>query len=386
MIVKRTKKISPSKIGLFDTCWLRYLAESEGVAGSRLPAGPAAYMGIAVHAVIEALIGQSAPEIALVRSALVEKLSEQLSSPRKSSQVAHAAFQRFGLRGVVPQARILLLCGYVKDVLARLPRQVGLTRLTTSTAPPSTGQLGIEKWVESESLAMAGRIDYSYLDDCGSLHVVDFKTGGVTDEGGAPKPAYLMQIAAYGLMLREAISVTKVRLHLEGPRGSWEGDLTQELENRVKYAAREINRSLPFENPFDAQEIASPGEHCSACSVRPSCAKYLAALSAGANGESLPFAPVGDLFGNVVETKVVDGLVRVQMERPGIGRVTITGIPEALWPKRDAVFMFALRTNEVLGRARYIANYHALDVAQPQRSAFECLIISGGGSMSVHGD
>lgn len=376
MLVKRTKPISPSKIGVFDTCRLRYLAESEGVVCSRLQMGPAAVMGIAVHAAIESLVGHLELEIGLVRGILTEKLSEQLSSPMKSSQIAHAAFTQYGLRGVVSQARILSLCGYVLDVLGRLPRQVGSGKLPVSSSPSPIGLLGIEKWAMSESLAMAGRIDYSYLDEGGTLHVVDFKTGAVTEAGGVPKPGYLMQIAAYGSMLREAIPVAKVRLHLEGPRGSWEDDLTPEFENRVKFVAREINRSLPFGKTFDAEEIASPGEHCCSCSVRPACAKYLAVLSAGASVESLPIISAGDLFGKVMETKVNDGLVNVRLECPKNGRVTVTGIPEVVWTRGEYVFMFALRTNETPGRARYVANYHVLDTAQPQRSAFEYLSLS----------
>lgn len=377
MLVKRTKPISPSKIGLFDNCRLRYLAESEGVACSRLQMGPAALMGIAVHAAIESLVGHPEPEVGLVRGVLTEKLSEQLSSPKKSSQIAHAAFKRYGLRGVVSQARILLLCGYVLDVLGRLPRQVSSGKPPVSSAPSQIDQLGMEKWVMSESLAMAGRIDYSFLDEVGTLHVVDFKSGAVTEADGVPKPGYLMQIAAYGSMLREAHSVAKVRLHLEGPRGGWEDDLTPEFENRVKYVAREINRSLPFDKTFDAKEIASPGEHCCSCSVRPACAKYLAALSAGARDESLPIVSAGDIFGKVIETKVNDGLVNVRLECPKDGRITVTGIPEVVWARDEYVFMFALRTNETPGRARYVANYHVLDTAQPQQSAFEYLSLSG---------
>ena len=377
MLVKRTKPISPSKIGLFDTCKLRYLTESEGVACSRLQMGPAALMGIAVHAAIESLVGHPEPEVGLVRGVLTDKLSEQLSSPKKSSQTAHAAFKRYGVRGVVSQARILSLCGYLLDVLGRLPRQVGSGKPPVSSSPLKIGQLGIEKWAMSKSLAMAGRIDYSYLDEGGTLHVVDFKTGSVTEAGGMPKPGYLIQIAAYGSMLREVISVAKVRLHLEGPRGSWESDLTPEFENRVKYVAREINRSLPFDKIFDAAEIASPGEHCCSCSVRPACAEYLAALSAGASGESLQIISAGDLFGKVIETKVNDGLVNVRLECPKDGRVTVTGIPEVVWAGDEYVFMFALRTNEVPGRARYVANYHVLDIGQPQGSAFEYFSLSG---------
>ena len=388
MLVKRTKPISPSKIGLFDDCRLRYIAESEGVVGSRLPAGPAAYIGIAVHSTIESLVGRSNLEMGLIRSVLTESLSALLASPKKSSLVSHAAFQRFGLRGVVPQARILSLCGYVKDVLDRLPQQAGSHKPSPSTTASPASQLGIEKWVASESLGMAGRIDYSYLDEGGSLRVVDFKTGRVTGEDGAPKPGYLMQIAAYGLMLRESMTISNVRLRLESPRGSWEGDLTPELENRVRYAARVINRSLPFEKYFEMEAIATPGEHCASCSVRPSCAKYLSALSKGETGAAFPAIPVGDLFGKVIYIKAIDGLVKVQLERPDIGRVTVTGIPEPIWSGSmgDAVFMFSLRTNEPQMRARYVANFHVLDVAQPQGSAFESLITQASSDLPLLGN
>jgi len=380
MRLKRTKPISPSKLGIFDACKLRYLAETEGVAGKRLSAGPAANMGIAVHEAIELLIAYPDPDVGLVRRILVERLSEQFSSPQKSSRVVNSVFERFGASGIFPQARILLLCGYVKDVLRKMPRHFGPPKtpeLPTTTTTTTIGQTGIEKWGISESLAMAGRIDYSYLDEVGSLHIVDFKTGRVSDDEGLPKTEYLNQIAAYGLILRETISVQKVILHLEGPRGNWEGELTSELENRVKYLARTINRSLPVGQIIEAQDIATLGKHCGACSVRPTCSKYLEVLSDG-GGESQVIIANGDLFGNVIETKVADGLVKIRLECSAAKRVTVVGIPEELWINDDTVFMFGLRTKELLGRSRYFANYPVLDVSQPQSSAFSYLAISGG--------
>jgi hypothetical protein len=133
---------------------------------------------------------------------------------------------------------------------------------------------------------------------------------------------------------------------------------------------------LPFEETFHGQDMATLGEHCYFCSVRPGCAKYLSALSEGA-GDSLPFIADGDIYGNVIETSVADGLVKVRLECEGAKRVTVTGIPEVLWGGGNTIFMFALRTKEVSGRTRYVANYHVLDVTQPQNSAFEHLTISG---------
>jgi hypothetical protein len=175
-------------------------------------------------------------------------------------------------------------------------------------------------------------------------------------------------------MLRDAVLAKKVRLHLAGPSGSWEGDLTAELEKRVKYAAREVNRSLPFEKAFDAREIESVGEHCRNCSVRPGCAKYLDMLITG-DDESPSIIADGDLYGTVIESSVNDGLVKTRLECQGNKRVTITGIPKVLWRGEGAVCMFALRTREVSGRSRYIANYHVLDIIDPRSSAFEFLAI-----------
>ena len=61
MLLKRTKPIPPSKIGVFSSCKLRYLLETEGNAANRLPAGPPANIGIAVHESIEALA--ASPEL-----------------------------------------------------------------------------------------------------------------------------------------------------------------------------------------------------------------------------------------------------------------------------------------------------------------------------------
>jgi len=374
MLIKRTKPISPSKIGVFSSCKLRYLLETEGAAVNRLSAGPVANIGTAVHESIEALVACTELDIGSVRKVLVGKLLEQFSSPEKSSKVASVAFERFGLKGVVRQVRLLLLCSYIKDVLGRMPSQTGIQRLADSSAQLRSGQIGIEKWVKSESLSMAGRVDYSYFDESGCLHVVDFKTGQVADDKGLPKAEYELQVAAYASMLRDAVVAHQVRLHLEGPSGNWEGDLTPELENRVRYAAREINRSLPFDKVFEAREMASIGEHCRYCSVRPGCAKYLDRLMVG-DVDSPSVIADGDLHGTVIESGVADGLVKVRLECHGTKRVTITGIPEILWHGEEAVCMFALRTREVSGRARYIANYHVLDVCDPQSSAFEYLAI-----------
>lgn len=244
MLLKRTKPIPPSKIGVFSSCKLRYLLETEGTAANRLPAGPPANIGIAVHESIEALAASPELDIELVRKVLVGKLLEQFSSPEMSSKVASAAFERFGLKGVVQQSRLSLLCSYIKDVLGGMPRQTRVQNLLDSSAQLPSSQIGIEKWARSESLSMAGRVDYSYFDESGCLHIVNFKTGRVTDDKGLPKVEYVLQVAAYALMLRDAVPAQKVRLHLAGPSGNWEGDLTPELENGVKYAAREVKPIL----------------------------------------------------------------------------------------------------------------------------------------------
>lgn len=131
---------------------------------------------------------------------------------------------------------------------------------------------------------------------------------------------------------------------------------------------------MPFDKAFEAREIASVGEHCRYCSVRPGCAKYLDRLIAGV-AESPSIIADGDLYGIVIESSVTDGLVKTRLECQGTKRVTITGIPEILWRGEGAVCMFALRTREVSGRSRYIANYHVLDVIDPRSSAFEYLAI-----------
>ena len=375
MQVTRTKPISPSKIGLFKSCKLRFLAESEGSVKDRLPAGPTANLGTAVHATIEALIEKKAPDIATIKATLVDSLKEQFSSQGKCSPVARAAFERYGLRGVVSQARVLQLCGYTSDVLARLPRHFVPDKQVGQRGIKSQNQLGIEKWASSESLGMAGRIDYSYFDSSeGVLHVVDFKTGSVTDESKQPKIEYLLQIAAYGLMLGEAHCISKVRLHLDGPSGSWIGDLTPELENSVRYAAREIIRSLPTGKSFIAHDLAVPGEYCSSCSVRPSCARFLSLLST-INGTGA--VPIGDVCGTVIDLKASDRFVKVRIESLEKQRSTVTGIPEEIWNKRlgDAVCMYGLCSSEQIGRANYVANLHVIDINQPQRSAFGFLVL-----------
>jgi hypothetical protein len=374
MQVTRTKPISPSKIGLFQSCKLKYLAESEGSVKNRLPAGPTANLGTAVHATIEALIEKEIPDIAIIKATLVDSLKGQFSIQDKCSPVTHTAFERYGLRGVTSQARILQLCGYITEVLGRLPRHLGPGRQVGQGGMKSQNQLGIEKWASSESLEMAGRIDYSYLDSSeGVLHVVDFKTGSVTDASNKPKMEYLLQIAAYGLMLGEANNISKVRLHLDGPSGNWEGDLTSELENRVRYATREINRSLPVGKPFIAQDIATPGDYCRSCSVRPSCARYLSFLSAD---DGAGFVPLGDIRGIVIGLRASDSLVKVQIENQGKKSFTVTGIPEPMWDKRvgEEVSMYGLHTNEPIGRGRYVANFYVINANLPQASAFGFLI------------
>lgn len=375
MQITRTKPISPSKLGLFQLCKLRYLAESEGSVRDRLPAGPTANLGTAVHATIEALIEKDCPNVGIIKEALVDGLKLLFSSQGKCSPVAHATFERFGLRGVVSQARILQLCGYISEVLGRLPRQLCSGKQADHGGGKSQNQLGIEKWASSDSLGMAGRIDFSYLDPSGGvLHVVDFKTGSVTDESKKPKMEYLLQIAAYGSMLGEAHCISKVRLHLDGPTGTWGGDLTPELENSVRYSAREINRSLPIGKSFIAHDLAAPGEYCSSCSVRPSCAKYFSLLST-ANG--IGIVPIGDVCGTVVDVKASDRLVRVRIENLQKQRSTVTGIPEEVWSKRlgDTVCMYGLCSSEPIGRAKYVANLHVIDINRPQSSAFGFLVV-----------
>lgn len=371
---KRTKPISPSKLPFFAQCALRYVLETERPRVPTIPAGLAALRGTAIHAVIEENVGHSVPESSELRKRFLE--IAETAARQQGNALMLKAMLAAGMNALFPARLVLADMQFIRSVLTRHYRKQHGSEAAAGrrgSGKALGGRFGAERQLASVSLDMEGRPDLLYKDENGLVHVAEFKSGKVTGPDGLPKEAYLVQIAAYGLLVKELWSPPgEVALELAGPSSAWEGKLDEQLEKPVTSLLAGLRERLPKHVQLDAAELASPGLHCHSCAYRPACPAYLAALDAQA-----PDVSPCDIAGMVLEVEHQQEAVSLRVKSQHGRTVAIRGIPEpvesALEPG-SYIRAFSLGIFDILPKAAFPANFFAYRSDDPRQSSFGAFV------------
>lgn len=374
--LRRTQPFRPSKIGLFLSCPLRYILETERFGYSSLSPGPQVYLGIAFHGAIEHFWGQADVKGVQIREWIREEFGKKVIAEDRG--LCQWLYSREGIDAVIAPS-------LVSDASRLAHQQVAASkspalRVASQNAEGKSQSIfGIERRLSSDTLDLAGRADLiERTDEC--VCVVDFKLGLPLTESGEPKPEYLLQLASYALIVREQLGDVSVSLELRSPkRTSWHA-FDQSLESSISETIRVMRAKLPRETALDPAAIAQAGEHCLSCGYRHLCGNYQNRLSA-TSSEDTKFVSPHDVQGTVISVSEANGIVSVLLRAsPDSRRVNISGIPADLLDNQlktgDSLVAFSLATPEVRGKGNYIANFHIWDQAHPRQSAFTSKIFT----------
>jgi hypothetical protein len=371
-VLMRTKPVSPSRLGAFVLCPLRYLFETEN-QGMRLAPSPAALRGNSVHAIVRDLAGRSLPQGAEIRSAFIRHMTEQLNQLGTGTPV-RIAFETGGLRGVLTTEQTVTACQFIRSVLSNysiaLPRQSNGSLVRSR---PSF--LGRERKFEDLELDLEGRPDLVQQSPEGVIHIIDYKTGKVLMADGSPRTDYLTQLAAYGLLLQRATSRLPIILKLVGPTSSWSGSFTPAIEGTARELVRQVRVRLPKHQEIDLQAIAAPGAHCGACRQRMHCRSYAMALWRSEANEILK---PSDTCGRVISIRWHDEFAEMVLRRPSGTPAAISGIPRLVAIGAEIgtrVAAYSLGTFDRTASAEFLTNFYMFRPDNPRSSAFESSLL-----------
>ena len=375
--VSRTQPIRPSKIGLFYNCPLRYVFETERPEFGGLPPGPHVYLGIAFHGAIENFWGQPSVKGIDIREWIRAEFGKLILADEKG--LCRWVYLRDGIDGLITSS-------LVSDASRLAQQQVsasvhGKFKGTSINDEKSQSIFGVERRLISEVLDLAGRADLIEKRDDG-VSVVDFKLGLALTESGEPRTEYLLQLAAYALIVKEQLGNVDLSLELRSPKKSTRHQFDAVLEANVLQMIKKMHFTLPRSKALDQSEIAQKGEHCLSCGYRSQCSNYLTRLSTSQAIEDDFVSPL-DVRGKVISISEQDSMLSILLSaNPDARRVLVSGIPISViggnLKQGDDLLALSLRTPEVQGKGNYIANFHLFDCVNPRQSAFSCKILIGG--------
>lgn len=376
--VTRTRPVVPSKLHIGEKCLLRYAYETERASLS-IPAGVRAVSGTAVHSVIDLHSEGPVPTGSTIRDSFLSAVERELARP-DVAPILRYVYEKHGVSGVYSREQIAAACQQARAILegqsARHVRAAASRnpRPIRQPAFQHKGSLGSERAFVSRDLDLAGRIDYTYRSAGAPLNVTDYKTGKVTAPDGAPVHAFLLQIAAYGLVVKEAIGDTRILLHLRGPDTQWSAMLDQGLEDMVAVAVARIVDALPKGVPVAAETVANVQPHCSECNHRSHCMPFSSARKADIqNRFQTPFDANGKVLSATQDSTTARLTIQTGPERTAV----INGIPlEIFGPLETALSVqaFSLKAYETVSRAILPANFYLYRPDNPQLSAFQSLL------------
>jgi CRISPR/Cas system-associated exonuclease Cas4 (RecB family) len=376
MHLKRTQPLRPSKIGLFNSCPLRYIFETERPEPRGLLPGPQVYLGIAFHTAIEHFWGQPTAKGVDIREWIRAEFVRKVMAHDKG--LCQWLLRRETIDAVISPSLVTDSARLAQKQVAA--SQQAKTVGTSYFAEKSEGIFGVERRLLSEVLDIDGRADLVERDGP-VVCVVDFKLGLQLTESGEPKPEYLLQLAAYALIVKEQLEGVEVILELRSPKKTSRHLFDSVLEANVLRTVKDMQTTLPRNTILDATSIARKGDHCLTCGYRSMCVNYLSRLSTSPTIDSDYISPL-DICGKVISTSSDTSTFSLVLSaQPDSRRVKISDIPLEMAVRQlspgEEVAIFSLATPEVQGKGNYIANFHVWDRTNPRQSAFSCKILSG---------
>jgi CRISPR/Cas system-associated exonuclease Cas4 (RecB family) len=367
--LSRTQPLRPSKIGLFCYCPLRYVYETERPDPGGLPSGPQVYLGIAFHNAIENFWGQTSIKGTEIREWIRSEFGKKVALEDKG--LCKWLYCREGIDGLIAPSLVSDASRLAQQQVAASEPDALLTTLHHTCNTQSI--LGVERRLISNELDLAGRADL--IEQQGdSICIVDFKLGLALDELGQPKHEYLLQLAAYALIVRQQMGGNDFVLELRSPRKIYRNNFDTLLEGEILNVIEKMQVVLPRMKALEQSALANEGEHCLSCGYRFMCSNYLNRLSSN-NLNDAKFISTQDVQGQVISVTRNNDFVSVLLSaKPDSRRVHISGIPitllEAEIKPGDELSALSLRTPEALGKGNYIANFHVFNEVNPRQSAF----------------
>lgn len=371
--VERTKPAHPSKLGIFLACRLRYVFETERPASIIVGDHPSALLGTAVHHAAELLRRKMPVEPSASVAVLERCIGRLLARSSRPRQLIGWMLSQYGINALVPRAQFISHAGFAWTLAQRLP----LRRAAGASAPrDQTGRIpiGLERRLASAALDMAGRADEIYWAAHRHIRIVDFKTGSIRDSGGSPNQNYVLQLAAYGLAVRELDQSVAITLELLGKGDQWIGPLDAPSAQAASQLLADLRRALPRGSEIPAVGLACIGEHCGPCAYRPSCTAYREQLE---RETAIDHGFYGvDICGTLAGVSEENGFYAMRLLLPQGFAARISRIPEILLAADqcaagDKATAFGIRSLEPARRGSFPQNFAVVDVQHPRNSAFQ---------------
>lgn len=378
--VERTKPASPSKLGVFVACRLRYVFETERLALKRIGDHPSALMGTAVHDAAEVLRRTLPIDASASVSVLEHCIGRLVSHDSSSRHLIAWMLSRYGKNALLPRAQFVSQAGFARALAQRLPQRRGVGNSNPSNNVTGRIPVGRERRLVSAALDLDGRADEIYWAANRHVRIVDFKTGSIRDSEGQPKRSYVLQLAAYGLAVREIDPSVDITLELFGKGDQWIGTLDQSTVQAVSHLLEDLRAALPRGKSMPTAGLACIGLQCAQCAYRPSCPAYRekleleGAIDHGVYG----FDVCGTCIGAVEENGFYT--MRLALRQGFAARISC--VPAILLPEDKSMqgghaAAFSVRSLEPARSGLIPQNFAVVDVQHPRNSAFQaCLDIA----------
>lgn len=341
-----------------------------------LPPSPLAILGGVIHEVMkEARVDRTQYEPSATESVenllerkirfMEERLSEDPRTKRLVPLRRAVGKTEYRNRKALLRSWAKTLCGEDRDCCLETSSKGSGTRgrhdaeLAETTSIP----VGAEQSIRVSSLRLSGRPDLIEIDEDGTYHVTDFKTGSVLDGTDKPKENHALQMRLYALMLQEIEEGASVKLWLEGAERvevPWSRAHEQETIDRLLSMSKE----LPIDRTLSAAKLAKEGRHCDGCRIRHRCPRYrdVAPTWWKAKSSTIAVAPF-DIWGQVQKVAAEEeGTVEVELHDDAGRPVQVYGIAGKGLEVGDRVWLFDLQPTQVLphhGVFVHPQNFHA---------------------------
>ncbi|HHT7395358.1 TPA: PD-(D/E)XK nuclease family protein [Klebsiella oxytoca] len=377
MTLSRTRPVLPSLLGSFVVCPAKYLLESEAHSYARLPLHPGVILGQVVHQLAESVKHREVTSGSYTVRQLENDFITALTVSQRAGVVANWIYDNHGVGGLVSRQTLITQIRYVRSLVSPILVR-GMSR-HEKTLP-----VGREVMLTSNDLDMHGRADLIYQERYGRLNVVDFKTGKITDEQNQPKEASLLQIAAYGMMVKERAPDMDIGLMLTGINGSWTGALDKNLSERVTVIIKSIHQILPYNTPLSVYELACSGIHCTSCSCRCSCPSWTEKLHRQMQPLRLADQYGGiDICGRLLKVEYDNHLLTLKILLPDSSVIKVFRIPhsaihEPMEVTGKKILLYGLNNFHETPAEDFPRNFYVINMQDIRRSAFQFHLRSEG--------
>jgi hypothetical protein len=205
------------------------------------------------------------------------------------------------------------------------------SELQESSGPRSTdlnvllsraGELRLfEVAFHSRNLRLKGRIDELAKRASGTIEVIDYKTGRITDDDGNLSARIVLQLRLYGLAIIERVPSATVQPYVSSGERLYSVPFTPDDVQRTENERKELLDRLPVGQSQQAESLAELGPHCRTCRMRHVCPRYRREAVSLWGKSTAAFSLPIDICGSVVgREKIDDGTYSITL-RDATGRL-----------------------------------------------------------------